>query len=53
MISKKSPWQGRDIVRVLRRGEEGAERDKSKWELLIKLVQMAFRDRVILEGGTW
>ena len=40
-------------MRVLRRGEEGAERDKSKWELLMELAQMAFRDRVLVEGNTW
>ena len=34
-------------------GEEGAEREKSKWELVVELAQTAFRDRVLAEEATW
>ena len=29
------------------------ERYKSKWELLVDLVQTAFRDRVLMKEATW
>ena len=33
-------------------GEKGAERDKPKWELVVELLQTAFRDRVLAEEMT-
>ena len=38
---------------VLRRGAEGTEWNKLKWELVMDLVQMVFRDRVLMEEATW
>ena len=34
-------------------GEEGEERDKSKWDMVVQLVQTAFRDGVLAEEATW
>ena len=42
-----------DRVRGLKRGEEGAYRDKSTWDFVVELVQTEFRDRVLVDEATW
>ena len=34
-------------------GDEGAERENSKWELVMEMIQTAFRDGVLAEEATW
>ena len=33
--------------------EEGVERGKLKWELVLEMIQTAFRYRVLAEEATW
>ena len=50
-MSEPEGWERTATAEGLMGG--GEEREKTKWEKLVELVQLAFRDGVIVEEAAW